>query len=66
MVHERNYPTHYLELVAVVFALNIWYHYLYRVHRDIYLDHKIIQYVFMQKEFNLSRGDASNYLSIMT
>ncbi|KAH0689080.1 hypothetical protein KY289_016438 [Solanum tuberosum] len=28
-VHEKNYPTHDLELVAVVFALKIWRHYLY-------------------------------------
>ena len=27
--HEQNYPTHDLELVAVVFALKIWCHYLY-------------------------------------
>jgi len=28
-VHERNYPTHNLELAAIVFALKIWRHYLY-------------------------------------
>ena len=28
-VHERNYPTHDLELDAVVFALKQWRHYLY-------------------------------------
>ncbi|XP_073121391.1 uncharacterized protein [Henckelia pumila] len=28
-VHERNYPTHDLELAAVVFALMLWRHYLY-------------------------------------
>ncbi|KAA0056476.1 ty3-gypsy retrotransposon protein [Cucumis melo var. makuwa] len=27
--HEHNYPTHDLELAAVVFALKIWRHYLY-------------------------------------
>ena len=26
--HERNYPTHDLELAAVIFALKIWRHYL--------------------------------------
>ncbi|WMV25321.1 hypothetical protein MTR67_018706 [Solanum verrucosum] len=30
-VHERNYPTHDLELATVVFALKIWRHYLYGV-----------------------------------
>ena len=52
-VHERNYPTHDLELAAVVFALRIWRHYLYGVHVDIYTDHKSLQYVFSQKELNL-------------
>ncbi|WMV18927.1 hypothetical protein MTR67_012312 [Solanum verrucosum] len=28
-VYEKNYPTHDLELAAVVFALKIWRHYLY-------------------------------------
>jgi hypothetical protein len=27
--HKKNYPTHDLELVAVVYALKIWRHYLY-------------------------------------
>ena len=27
--YERNYPTHDLELAAIVFALKIWRHYLY-------------------------------------
>ena len=36
-VHEKNYPTHDLELLAVVFTLKIWKHYLYGVHVDIFL-----------------------------
>ena len=27
--HEQNYPTHDIELAAIVLALNIWCHYLY-------------------------------------
>ena len=27
--HEQNYPTHDMELVAIVFTLKIWCHYLY-------------------------------------
>ena len=53
IVPERNYPTHDLELVAVVFALKIWMHYLYGVHIDVYTDHKSLQYVFTQNELNL-------------
>ncbi|XP_075078500.1 uncharacterized protein LOC142164566 [Nicotiana tabacum] len=30
--HEYNYPTHDIELAAVIFALKIWRHYLYGVH----------------------------------
>ena len=43
--HEKNYPTHDLELAAVVFALTIWRHYLYGVHVDIYTDHKSLTYI---------------------
>ncbi|KAH0645082.1 hypothetical protein KY284_032966 [Solanum tuberosum] len=51
--YEKNYPTYDLELVAVVYALKIWRHYLYGVHVDIFTDHKILQYIFKQKELNL-------------
>ena len=52
-VHKNNYPTHDLDLVAVVFALKIWRHYLYGVHVDVFTDNKSLQYVFTQKELNL-------------
>ena len=51
--HEQNYPTHDLELAAVVFALKIWRHYLYGVSCQIFTDHKSLQYIFTQKELNL-------------
>lgn len=51
--HEKNYPTHDLEIAVVVHALKIWRHYLYGVHVDIYTDHKSLQYIFKQKELNL-------------
>ncbi|GJV64124.1 retrotransposon protein, putative, ty3-gypsy subclass [Tanacetum coccineum] len=38
--YEVNYPTHDLELAAVVFALKIWRHYLYGEACDIFTDHK--------------------------
>jgi hypothetical protein len=38
--HEQNYPTHDLELAAVVHALKIWRHYLMGAHCNIYTDHK--------------------------
>ncbi|KAA3466744.1 DNA/RNA polymerases superfamily protein [Gossypium australe] len=51
--HEVNYPTHDLELVAVVFALKIWRHYLYGEKSIIYTDHKGLRYLLTQKEWNL-------------
>ena len=51
-VHEKNYPTHDLELPAVVFALKIWRHYLYGVHVDV-TDHNSLPYMFSQKDLNL-------------
>ncbi|CAN6677011.1 unnamed protein product [Malus baccata var. baccata] len=51
--HERNYPTHDLELGAVIFALKIWRHYLYGEKCRIFTDHKSLKYVFTKKELNL-------------
>ncbi|KAI3735110.1 hypothetical protein L6452_14598 [Arctium lappa] len=51
--HEKNYPTHDLELAAVVFALKIWRHYLYGIKCQIYTNHKSLQYLFNQKELNM-------------
>ena len=51
--HEQNYPTHDLELAAVVFALKIWIYYLYGERCEIYTDHKSLKYFFTQKELNM-------------
>ncbi|GER31042.1 polyprotein [Striga asiatica] len=51
--HEENYPTHDLELAAVVHALKIWRHYLYSGRCEIYIDHKSLQYIFTLKELNM-------------
>ncbi|KAA3460492.1 DNA/RNA polymerases superfamily protein [Gossypium australe] len=48
-----NYPTHDLELAAVVFALKVWRHYLYGEKSVIYTDHKSLKYLLTQKELNL-------------
>ena len=39
-VHGHNYPTHDLELAAVVFALKHWRNYLYGVKCQVYTDHR--------------------------
>ncbi|KAA3482993.1 Gag protease polyprotein [Gossypium australe] len=53
LIHEKNYPTHDLELTTVVFALKIWRHYLYGENCYIYTDHKSLKYILTQKELNL-------------
>jgi len=42
-VHERNYPTHDLELAVVVFALKILRHYLYGAQFQVFSDHKSLK-----------------------
>ena len=51
--HEQNYPTHDLELAAVVFALKIWRYYLYGEKCRIFTDHKSLKYLLTQKYLNL-------------
>lgn len=51
--HERNYPTHDLELATIVFALKIWRHYLYGEKCHIFTDHKSLKYLMSQKKLNL-------------
>ncbi|KAK4406374.1 Retrovirus-related Pol polyprotein from transposon.6 [Sesamum angolense] len=51
--HELNYPTHDLELVAIVHLLKIWRHYLYGEKFQIFTDHKSLKYILKQNELNL-------------
>jgi hypothetical protein len=51
--HEANYPTHDLELAAVVHALKIWRHYLLGNVCNIFTDHKSVKYIFTQFELNM-------------
>jgi len=51
--YEEIYPTHNLELAAVVFALKIWRHYLYGVRCEVYTDHKSLKHIFTQKELSM-------------
>jgi hypothetical protein len=51
--HEAHYPTHDLELAAVVHALKIWRHYLMGKRSGQYMDHKSLKYIFTQFNLNL-------------
>jgi len=52
-VHERNYPTHDLDLATIVFALKIWRHYLYGAQLCVFSEHKSLKYLFDQKELKM-------------
>ena len=61
-VHEKNYPTHDLELAAIVFALKTWRHYLYGAQFQVFIDHKSLKYLFDQKELNMRQRRWMEYL----
>ncbi|KAI3718850.1 hypothetical protein L6452_19735 [Arctium lappa] len=61
--HEKNYPTHDLELAEVMFALKIWRHYLYGVKCQVFTDHKSLQHMFNQKELNMRQRGWMELLS---
>jgi len=61
-VHEKNYPTHDLELANMVFALKIWRHYLYGTQFRIFSDYKNLKYLFDQKELNMRQRSWMEFL----
>ena len=54
-LYEKNYPTHDLELAAVIFALVQCRHYLLGQRVEIFTDHKNLKDVFTQKDLNMRR-----------
>ena len=60
--HERNYPTHDMELAAIVFALKIWRHYLYGETFEVFSDHKSLNYIFTQRDLNMRQRRWMEYL----
>jgi hypothetical protein len=53
--HEQSYPTHDLELAAVVHALKIWRPYMIGNKCQIFTDHKNLKYIFTHKDLNLRK-----------
>ena len=60
--HEQNYPTHDMELVAIVFALKIWLHYLYGEPFEVFSDQKIMKYINPQRDLNMRQRRWMEYL----
>jgi hypothetical protein len=51
--HEEKYPTHDLELSAMVHALRIWRHYMIGKICEFYSYHKSLKYIFTRPDLNL-------------
>jgi hypothetical protein len=51
--HEEHYPTHDLELAAIVHALRTWRHYLLGNVVHIFTDYRSLKYVFTQPDLNM-------------
>ena len=60
--NEQNYPTHDLELAAIVFALKIWHHYLYGEQFEVFSDHKSLKYIITQQDLNMRQRRWMEYL----
>ena len=60
--HERNYPTHEMELATRVFALKILCHYLYGEQFEVFSDHKSLKYIFTQWDLNMRHRIWIEYL----
>ena len=60
--HKQNYPTHDMELAAVVFTLKIWRHYLYGEEFEVYSDHKSLKYIFTQRDLNMRQRKWMEFL----
>ena len=52
-VHKRNYPTHDLELLAIIHALKKWRHYLLSQPFKLVTDHKSLKWIFSQTKLNM-------------
>ena len=50
--HEQNYPTHDIELEAIIHALKMWRHYLLGRRFTLMSDHNDLRYIFDQPNSN--------------
>ena len=60
--HEQSYPTHDMELAAIVFALKTWRHYLYSEQFEVFLNHKSLKYIFTRRDLNIRQCRWMEYL----
>jgi hypothetical protein len=61
--HEENYAMHDLELLAIVYALKVWRHYLVGRKFELRTDHYGLQHIFTQGDLNARQRHWSKLLS---
>jgi hypothetical protein len=61
--HERNYSTHDLELAVIVYALNMWRHYLMGKIFELRTNHIGLKYLFEQPNLNAMQTRWLEFLS---
>ena len=61
--HELNYPTHDLELAAIIHALKMWRHYLMERKFLMKIDNMSLKYLFDQPNLNVRQDRWSAFLS---
>ena len=59
--HEENYPTHDLELAAIVYALKIWRHYLYGSRFEVFSDPTYTNKLSVSCFYGLAQSEKSNH-----
>jgi hypothetical protein len=61
--HEENYAKHNLELLAILYALRVWRHYLIGLKFKLKMDHFGLQHIFTQRDLNARQQRWSELLS---
>jgi hypothetical protein len=62
-IHEDNYATHGLELLAIVYSLRVWRQYLIGWKFELKTDHGGLQHIFTQSDLNARQRHWSELLS---
>ena len=64
--HEENYAMHDLELLAIVYALKVWRHYLVGQKFELRTYHCGLQHIFTQGKLNARQRRGQNFLASTT
>ena len=60
--HKQSYPTHDMELAAIVFALKAWRYYFYGEQFEVFSNHRSLKYIFKQRDLNTRQRRLMEFL----